>query len=339
MPPLYLVEQGAVVQRDGQRIVVQKENRRLLSVPVFKVENVLIFGHVQITTQAIGLLLGHGIEVSFFTMSGRLKGRLVSTISKNVLLRVHQFSRAREEGFCLDVARRIIKAKIHNARLILIRFARNHPEVSLTQTIEQLGDIMREIEGTPSLSALRGKEGIAAAIYFQALGNLIRGGFTFVRRQKRPPRDPINALLSLGYTLLTNETIGRVSAHGFDPYLGFYHTLRYGRPSLALDLVEEFRHIVVDRLVLSLVNRRMIRPDEFEIRTNDGAMILKPQAFKQFLAAYEEYMRRPLSFRRRPTDLPAGRPITYRDLIDLQVRRLARTVQTGQPYVPFWAEE
>jgi len=338
MPPLYLVEQGAVVQRDGERIVVRKDEV-LLSVPVFKVENVLIFGHVQLTTQAIGLLLGHGVEVSFFTMTGRLKGRLISAVSKNVLLRVHQFSRAQEESFCLNVAKRMIRAKIHNARILLIRFARNHRETPLERAIDQLGEILQEIQHVSTLNALRGKEGVAAAIYFRALGHMIRGDFAFKRRQKRPPRDPVNALLSLGYTLLTNEIMGRASAHGFDPYLGFYHTLRYGRPSLALDLVEEFRHTVIDRLVLRLVNRRVIQPDDFEVREKDGAVVLKTPMFKQFLAAYEEHMRRPRALRRRPKDLPEGRPITYRDLVDLQVRRLARTVQTEAPYQPFWAEE
>ncbi len=334
MPPLYVVEQGAVLAREGERLVVRREKRVLLSVPAFKVEAVLLFGAVQVTTQALELLANQGVDVGFFTLKGRLKGRFVSAVSRNVVLRVRQFERTRDEGFARRLAARIVWAKIGNARRVVQRFARNHPEVSLKDASQQLESLQAQALEAGDMNALRGVEGTAAAVYFRAFGQMVRRPFAFQGRRRRPPRDPVNALLSLGYTLLTNEMVGRLSVHGFDPYLGFYHTLRYGRPSLALDMVEEFRHPVVDRLVLSLVNRRVLKPENFTVE-EDGSVRLEPSALKRFLSAYEAALRRPVGWRRRPADLSPDREVSVREVLDAQVRRLAHAVQSGGSYQPF----
>ena len=336
MPPLYVIEQGAVLARQGERLVVRREGQVLLSVPAFKVEAVALFGHVQVTTQALELLASRGVDVGFFTMQGRLKGRFVATISRNVVLRVRQFERARDDAFARRLATRLVWAKIGNARRVVMRFARNHPEAPLGDAVERLRAFQEQALEAPGIETVRGIEGAASATYFRAFGHMVRRSFTFEGRQRRPPRDPVNALLSLGYTLLMNEVLGRLSVHGFDPYLGFYHTLRYGRPSLALDMMEELRHPVVDRLVLRVVNHQMLKPADFTVREEDGAVRLTPPALKRFLNAYEAAMRRPLTWRRnRPADMPADRHVTFRDVIDLQVRRLAHAVQSGTGYQPF----
>jgi len=327
MPMLYLVEQGAVLSHDGERLVVRKGSEVLLQVPIFRVEGVWIFGGVQVTASAIGQLLAHGIETSFFTLEGRLKGRLVPIVSPNVVLRLRQFERYREEGFRLALARQIVAAKLTNARRLLQRHARDHPDPGWEGPLRALESCIAGARAATEMAALRGMEGRGTAAYFEAFRRMTRGELAFEGRSRRPPRDPVNAMLSLGYALLTSEIIGRIAAHGLDPYLGFYHEVRQGRPALALDLVEEFRHGVVDRLILGLVNRRSFGPEDFIRREEDGAIRLRPEALRRYLAAYEAFMRRPL-----------GAHPSVRSAIDEQIRRLARAIMEGIPYSPLELE-
>jgi CRISPR-associated protein Cas1 len=332
MPPLYVVEQGAVVQKEGERIVVRKEGQTLLSVPAFKVEMVVVFGAVQLTTQAMGFLLSNGIEASFLTLDGRLKGRLVPVESRNILLRVRQFERARDEGFRLLVASAVVAAKLTNARVALLRYARNHPEADFAEPVDKLRELIDRVREAKTLDLVRGLEGRGAAVYFQAFARMVRAEFAFEGRNRRPPTDPVNGMLSLGYTLLTHELMSLVAAHGFDPYLGFYHDVRYGRPGLALDLVEEFRQPVADTLVLWLSNKRVMGPDDFTRREEDGAAILKPPALKRFLAAYEQRLQRSVPAR------GGEGSCTWRELFREQVQAMVRSVNLGIPYRPFTIE-
>jgi CRISPR-associated protein Cas1 len=322
MPPLYLVEQGAVLRKEGERFVVTKDNQILLTVPAFKVDAVLIFGHVQLTTQAISALLNNGIDVSFLSLRGRLKGKLVPLEGKNVLLRVKQFERAHSEGFKAQIAQRIVSAKLRNARALLLRHARNHPEAALEGEIEELARLLRRLEGESGIERVRGLEGQGSAVYFRGFAKMLRAEFAFAGRRRRPPTDPVNGMLSLGYALLTHELMRLLAAHGFDPFLGFYHELRYGRTSLALDLAEEFRQPVVDAFVLRLVNKRVLRSDDFTRRPRDGAVVLKPEALKRYLAAYEGRMQRPVHVR-------GESKVTWRDLFRRQVRRMVQVVREG----------
>lgn len=338
MPPLYLVEQGAVLRKEGQRLLVTKEGETLLTVPAFKVDALMVFGGVQLTTQAMAFLLEKGIDTSFFTIHGRLKGKLAPMESKNIILRVKQFERARQSTFRLQVARRIVQAKLMNARGLLLRYARNHPEADLGAAIDRLAALARQVEGTMGLGKVRGLEGHGAAVYFHAFTQMLRSELGFDGRSRRPPTDPVNGMLSLGYTLVTHELTGLVSAHGFDPYLGFYHDLRYGRASLALDLVEEFRQPVVDNFVLRLANKRVMRAEDFTRRPEDGAVTLKPKAFKRFLAAYEQRMQRSVHIRTHVPDYDRDRKITWRDLFRYQVQKLAQAVKEDQEYQPLLIE-
>ncbi len=332
MPPLYVVEQGAVLQKEGERLVVRKEGQVLLSLPVFKVDAVLVFGAVQITTQAMSFLLANGIEVSFLSLQGRLKGRLVPAEGRNVLLRVRQFERARDDRFRLSVAQAIVAGKLTNARTLLLRYARNHPEVDLGEAVERLRECIVRVWEAGSLDELRGVEGRGAAIYFEAFGRMVRGELGFEGRTRRPPTDPVNGMLSLGYTLLTQELMGLAAAHGFDPYVGFYHDLRYGRPALALDLVEEFRAPVVDTMVLWIVNKRVLGPEDFTERLEDGAVVLRPDALRRYLAVYEQRLGRVAPVRGGETQL------TWREVLRRQVGRMVQTVRLDIPYEPALVE-
>jgi len=337
MPPLYLTEQGAVLRKEGNRFTVTKDEMTLLTVPSFKVDAVMVFGHVQITTQAIAFLLENGIDTSFFTIAGRLKGKLAAIESKNVLLRVRQFERAKEERFCFTMAQQIVQAKLANARAVLMRHARNHQEIDLKTEIDELGALVRRVMTEADISIVRGLEGHGSALYFRAFAQMLRAELGFDGRNRRPPTDPVNGMLSLGYVLLTHELAGLVAAHSFDPYVGFYHDLRYGRVSLALDLVEEFRHPVVDSFVLWLANKRVMQPDDFT-RQEDGGVMLKPEPFKRFLRSYEERMQRSVHMRTPNSDTGEDKKITWRDIFRSQVQQLVHAVQSGEPYQPFFAE-
>lgn len=323
MPMLYLLEQGAVLGHEGERLVIRKGDSVLLHLPIFRVEGVWIFGNVQVTTPAIGLLLAHGVETCFFTLGGRLKGRLTPIISRNALLRLRQFERYRDESFRLALARQLVTAKLIHARRLVMRHARDHPDPAWEGPLGALERGLAQAARAADLAALRGIEGRSTAAYFEAFRKMVRGELPFEGRRRRPPRDPVNALLSLGYALLTGELIGKIAACGLDPYLGFYHEIRHGRPALALDLLEEFRHALVDRLVLRLVNRRSFRPEDFTPSEEDEGIRLSPEALRRYLASYEAFMRQPTS---------SGR--TGRELLEEQIRRMARAILHGEPYRP-----
>lgn len=332
MATLYLTEQGSKLGKKSRRLVVEKDDKILLEVPEFKVDRVLIFGNVQITTQAIAFLLGNGIETSFLTMQGRLKGRLSPIESKNVLLRIKQYEKYHDNDFRLKIARPIIKAKIANSRTILLRYARNHPDVNLDESKRRLDDCMKNVESKESIKSLMGVEGIAASIYFRSYGRMFSRELQFEKRQRRPARDPVNALLSFGYMIITNEMLSIVCAIGFEPYIGYLHGVDYGRPSLALDMVEEFRHPIIDRLTLYLVNNQILKEDDFEDKGDEG-IFLKDNAKKSYFVQFEKYMNKEVE-----CNITTEKK-SYRKIFRLQSHKLMDTILKDAPYVPFMIKD
>lgn len=331
MTSLYLMEQGLLVRQNGERLILYRDNAAIAEVPLMKIERVIVFGHVHLTTGALTALLRHGIDTTFLSWHGRLKGRLVALESKNIPLRWKQYERAHDEAFASELARRIVRAKVQSSMRVLSRYQRNHPEWSAQEAINQLQRTLQTLEEPQSLSSLRGLEGQAAAAYFQAYGSMFRRELRFRKRSRRPPRDPVNAALSLGYSLLFNEALAVVSSVGFDPYLGFFHAPEYGRCSLALDLMEEFRAAIVDRLVLTLFNTEVLDAADFTTSENAGVWF-SPEAKKRFLREYEETMKR--AFISRHT----GYRTSFRRLLLTQAELLAQAVLNGAEYVPYIAE-
>jgi CRISPR-associated protein Cas1 len=259
MPVLYLTEQGSIVRKTSDRLIVEKDHEVLLEVPCLKLDTVLIFGNVQVTTQALAEMLDHGIELAFLSRSGRLRGQLTPPKAKNLRLRMSQYEASRSEAFGLRLARTIVAAKIGNAAAVLRGFRRNHPEAVSREEIHDLEAAGASVESAGSLESLLGVEGAAAVRYFHCLGRRVPAEMGFTGRNRRPPRDPFNALLSFGYVLVGQELQSLLDAMGFDPYLGVYHQVDYGRPSLALDLLEEFRAPLVDRLSATLVSTGVLK--------------------------------------------------------------------------------
>ncbi len=330
MASLYIVEQGATLRKESNRLVVERDGAALAEIHDFKLDRVVIFGNVQLTTPAIWFLLESGIDTAFLSASGKLRGRLAPLESKNVPLRLRQYECTQDAGFARRMASAIVAGKIANCIAVLSRHQRNHPECALEAEIAQLNSYLKKAargESAHSLDSLRGVEGQAAAVYFQGFARTLRRRMQFTKRTRRPPADPVNALLSFGYTLLYNEAISALSSVGFDPYLGFYHALHYGRCSLALDLMEEMRPLVADRLATQMVNLEIVKPDDF--RREQSGVLLGDGARKRFFREYERIVN--AEFAHRQT----GVRTTLRRALHDQAQALQRALMQGEAYRAF----
>ncbi|TFH39199.1 MAG: CRISPR-associated endonuclease Cas1, partial [ANME-2 cluster archaeon] len=315
-------------RKTSKRLVVEKNGDTLLEVPAYGIDRVLIFGAVQISTQAISFLLDAGIDVSFLSVHGKLKGKLSPVQSKNVFLRLAQYDRYKDEEVKPVIARNILDAKLKNQRTLILRYQRNHSEADFSAELDTISNSISSLAHTKKISSLMGLEGASSKAYFHCYSKMLSLDFTFDKRTKHPPLDPTNALLSLGYVLITNEIGGLAESTGFDPFIGFLHSLRYGRQSLPLDLVEEFRHPVIDGLVQALVNTGSIKEDDFH-RESNGAFFLNREAFKRFLTAYEERMEKLFLDRNENSNT------SYRKLFQRQVLNMERAVLNREEYKPF----
>lgn len=332
MANLYLIEQGSVLRKTGDRLIVEKDDTELLEVECFKIDTVFLFGNVHVTTPALTELLEHGIELALLTQSGRLKGQLTPPKTKNVLLRMAQYQKSQDRQIALPLARAFVSGKVRNALALLTRQHRNYPERGFTVYREELDRLLNSVAATEPLDSLRGVEGTAARHYFAGFALACRTELSFEGRRRRPPTDPINALLSFGYTLVGAELTSLLDAMGYDPYIGFFHQLDYGRPSLALDLLEEFRVPAVDRLVLNLTNLRTLQASDFIADEETGGLRLDRKALGKFFRAYEAHLNKEF------TDKSTGITMTLRKVFRQQAERLANHLTKGATYTPFLAE-
>lgn len=318
--PLYVQEQGARVSLDGEVLVAAGRKQGRVESRLPNTSQVCVLGNVQVTTQAVRALLERGIPLVYFTYGGYYLGRSTGTDSKNVDLRLAQFRAATDSATCLRLARGFVVAKIKNQRTML---RRNH-EGDIEVALGQLDQLARKAAQAESLGELLGLEGSAARVYFERFSGMLRpadgsaGRFDFDGRNRRPPRDPVNALLSFVYALLVKDLALACHAVGLDPLLGFYHQPRFGRPALALDLMEEMRPIVAESTVISLINMAVVDRADF-LETGTGVAI-KPAARRKVLLAYERRM-----------DSLVTHPvfdyrISYRRVLEVQARLLSRVL-------------
>ena len=317
MAILYITQQGAVLHKSGNQIVVKKEHNVLQEIPIVQLDEVVIFGNGHITTQTIGYLLQKNIPVSFLSSQGKYKGKLQPQYTKDTHIRQQQFALAADTRKCLSLAKCFVRGKLINA----IRFSQRQrtQNTKVKSAISSIRQTLEKLERADNLESLLGYEGVGSAAYYRAFRQFLARDWGFTTRQFRPSPDPINAMLSLGYTLLHNHVYAFTNVVGFDPYCGYYHQPKHGHAALASDLMEEFRQIIVDGYVLSLVNNKRIRPEDFE-QTNKGSRFTK-QALDKFLAGY--YGRMQQAFQ-HPT---RNEKTTYLRCIELQVRHLARVVR------------
>lgn len=326
--PLHVQHQGARIKKDGNVLQVWDEDALLAEARLEEVSHLVLFGGVQVSTPVIHELCHRGIPISYLSHGGWLYGITHGLWHKNVELRRRQYDAAANPEYSLALARQFVRAKIANCRTLLRRNHPNPPESllrDLKHDMEQAGEADR-------MDSLLGIEGTAAHRYFSAFGGMFRGSdaptttFDFQQRNRRPPRDPINAMLSFAYALLTREWTATLQAVGFDPYLGFYHQPRYGRPALALDLMEEFRPLIGDSVVLTAVNNDEVKPDDFISAM--GSVALTAAGRTRFIQAYQRRMGQEI------THPIFGYKISYRRVLEVQARLLGRHLAGELPEYP-----
>ncbi|MBF0427756.1 MAG: CRISPR-associated endonuclease Cas1 [Magnetococcales bacterium] len=342
MPTLYVTEPGATVRFSGGVLHVTAAHesgekngvpRLLLKVEPHRLELVALVGKVHITVDALHLCLSKGIGVAWFAWNGHFLGRMVPEAARSGDLRIAQYRTMVDLAGSLDLARRVIGAKCGNAGAVLRTIQSNQPGLEdLSTALRSLAEQRERVADCGSVESLLGHEGVAASCYFGVLGCGFRGDIGFSGRQRRPPPDPANALLSFGYVLLGNLIAGYVEARGLDPSVGFFHAPRPGRASLALDLLEEFRHPVVDRFVMRVCNLRRIRLQMFEPDLENGGVRLTREGLKSFFQAWGEYLERPIQ------ELN-GEKLTPSALMRRQVNRMAMALRGEDPYQPFLLQD
>ncbi|MDJ1158217.1 type I-C CRISPR-associated endonuclease Cas1c [Chelatococcus sp. SYSU_G07232] len=334
---LYVTTEGASLKKDGENLVAEVEGSERVRVPLHMLASVVVFGAVYLSPALIGACAAAGITIVLLERSGRFQARIEGPVAGNVLLRRTQY---RVSDAPAEIVRSLVLGKVANQRSVLMRGLRDYggdfaPAESerIVTVVERLAHVLRRVNRAGlEAEALRGAEGEAAGLYFSVFDLLIRSPDAEMRfrgRSRRPPLDPINALLSLLYTLLTHDCRSAAEAVGLDPAVGFLHRDRPGRPSLALDLMEELRPVLVDRLALSLVNRRQVRARDFETR-DGGAVWLTEEGRKTVLAAWQE---RKKEERRHPF-LEEAAPLGL--VPYLQAQLLARHLRGDLDAYPPW---
>ncbi len=291
---LYVTTQGAYLRVERENLVARVDGETVNRFPLHMLEGVVCFGNIAMSPVLMGRAAERGIGISFLTEGGKFLARVEGPVSGNVLLRREQFRKAEDLKAAGDLARAFVGAKLANCRVVLFRSLRDHPAAggreAVRETCDTLADSLTTLQAEPDLDATRGIEGHAARSYFQVFGHLIvsqKEGFPFTGRSRRPPMDRVNALLSFIYSILTHDAASALQTVGLDPQVGFLHRYRPGRPGLALDLVEELRPYLADRLVLTLINRKQVQVDGFEQRET-GGVFMDGDTRKTILKAYQE---------------------------------------------------
>jgi CRISPR-associated protein Cas1 len=325
---MYVTKQGARIEKEYRRILVTKDDEVLMRVPLARISHIVLVGRVGATTPALHALLRAGVGLSLINRTGRLRGRLTPPTGKNIPRRHAQYARGQEADFCLSVGRAIVGGKLRNQRTMARRICRGHPEID-EEPIEEITAAVKATEDAADLAEVRGQEGRGARAYFQILRQAMPQEWGFERRARRPPPNPANALLSLGYSLLTNNMIAAAEIVGLDPYDGFFHADKHGRPALALDLEEEFRSIIVDSVVLTIINKELLTPDDF-CPGPKGGVRLKREALRTF---FQQYGKR---IHTRVVHPRLEHRLTYQQCFEVQARLLAKIVEgKKKAYLPF----
>lgn len=328
--PVYVQAHRAKVAKDGERLVISLDEEEPVHARLAEVSQLVLMGNVYLTTPTLHDLMKRNIPVTWHTYGGWFAGHTVGTGHSNVELRTAQYRGSFEDQVCLKLAKGWVQAKIRNCRTLLRRNLRSKPEGDTT--LRDLNRLADQAGRCRDLSSLLGIEGAAAAKYFQAFSLMLKRqeegefGFDFANRNRRPPRDPVNALLSFGYAMLTRTFTVALSATGFDPYRGFYHQPRFGRPALALDMMEPFRPLIVDSTVVTAINNGEISPSDF-IATPVGTNLTEGGR-KRFIGAFERRMGHEI------THPIFGYRVDYRRLLEIQSRLLGRFLLGEIPEYP-----
>ena len=317
---IYIKEQGIYLKKKGDRIAVLKDDETIQELLIKNIDNVILLGNVQLSTQVITMLLQNGIDISYMSRNGRFIGSTHSGESKNIFLKMAQYDRYKDFEYRISLAKNIIKSKTKNQINLIRRHNWGNEDETWKDDVDKMLSILETVDSKNTTNSLMGIEGVCSGIYFSNFAKMIKDS-SFIKRE-RPAAEPVNALLNLGYTFLTNEIASLLEASSFEVCLGFLHGVRYGRKSLALDIVEEFRQPIIDRFIISILNRKILNKDDFELI--NGEIHLNESAFKVFCSQYEDYINK-----------KENKEYSLRETMDIQISKLREALMTGEVYYPF----
>ena len=313
MSTLYILERGAALKVKHQQFNIFQQKKLLCKVPVNQIEHIILFGYCHLSHGAVQTALFRNITITYYSSQGYYLGQLQPRTQPKFTYIMQQIQCSNDESFVRHQAETIVRAKLHNSRILLMRLHRRNPNETTKKAIAELKKITNNISAVSSLETLRGYEGNGASIYFHGLSSLFRGKFIFTKRISRPPTDPINSLLGYGYTLLCQHLISTVQLAGLHTDFGNLHTSRDNHPALVLDLMEEFRAQIVDSLVVYLVNKKIFSPEDFTLSDERGGVYLKQESLKIFLKHWAEKLSTEL------THPQTERKVSLRTCLELQV--------------------
>ena len=334
---LYIEEQGSMLRIENERFRVthgkDAEESELIEIPSIKVGQIVIFGACMITPAALRHCLTQNTPIVLLSQQGKYYSRIESTDDVNIALERLQFERSSDETFLLECSRNFVRAKLHNSSVLLKRHAEKSENLRLNKAIADIHLLEKALERAETIDAVRGYEGQGAAVYFSVFQGLFESGtFTFKLRVRRPPTDPVNAMLSFGYSMLFNNIFSMARLHRLHPYVGFLHADKPQHPALISDLIEEFRTLI-DGLVVGIINKQLIGPHEFTtVRHDDGSpkgCYLSDESRKTYIREFENLMHR------ETTHTATGYQVSSRRCLDLQVGEFALYLKGEKPYMPY----
>ena len=325
MSYIYICEQGTNIGYTSGRLTIDYKDGMKKSLPIEPIEAIEIFGNSQISSQCMKNCLIRGIDISFYSSNGSYFGKLSSTNHVNTSRQRQQARLYENMDFRIRLARRIIKAKVSIQVVILRRYSKNS-NADIDDKIKQIKIIERKIETADAIDILMGYEGLAARVYFSALDMLIDKDFHFTGRSKRPPKDPFNSMISLGYSILLNEIYGKLQAKGLNPYFGFVHSDREKHPTLASDMMEEWRAVIVDTTVMSMINGHEIHQNQFTKDEETSGVIIDNDGMRAYIHKLENKFRTSMKYL---SDVDY--PTKFRQALELQAAALTRAIECADP--------
>lgn len=328
MSVIYLYEPESKVSFSENRIIVNSGRDLVTSLPVEKVESIVLFGNIQLTGKLINVMLERGISIIWLSHRGKFFGKLESTSDVNITRQRKQFELSSDPKFCLQFSKKIISAKVNNQKVVIRRYNRNMSIPELEKQIKDLNILLDKIDSATSVPNLLGYEGNASRVYFSALSRFVDGEFKFNGRNKRPPRDRFNSMLSFAYTLLMYDIYTAILTKKLHPYAGFLHQDKESHPSLASDLMEEWRAVLADSMVLNAIHRNKIDPNDFERDEETGGIYMGKSSSKIFIKDYESKINTPSEYLGY-----LGYNLTFRRAAVEQANRLCHAIESEDPEI------
>ncbi len=326
MSNLYVYEQGAVLGYKENRLIITYSKDDFKSIPVENIDNIIIFGGIQVSTACIQQLLLKGIPLTWLSKNGSYFGRLESTSHINIDRQRMQFRKSDDEKFSLEISKKFIKGKFTNQRTILMRANKILKNSDMSDIILKMSVYSKKIDEAKTIEELMGVEGFYAKMYYQGINYIIDKEYSFKQRTRRPPKDPFNAVLSFGYTLLHYEIFTMLVSKGLNPYAAFLHSDRHKHPALCSDLMEEWRPILVDSLAISLLNNGKLLKKNFTYNDENGGVYLDKEGCRKFIENFEKRLRQEVGY---VEEVPYK--MSFRRIIEYQVMQIIKCMEDNSP--------